>query len=188
MTSRAAKLNALRQIAMTAGEPGLVPVLAFLAGRLDHVHFVEDVGQADVSIHISLNQRLWPRLPFRAQVDGAAIHNPIMFIDIVALKNVDVYVRVDLGMNEPPQWYTDVLESFVPDHRSALEASIEQIREKIDLALDAYRTASEGLDSADEEERTYLKFVLEKAKEDMRQLNAQLAELESKIGKGGTGE
>ena len=77
-----------------------------------------------------------------------------------------------------------MLESFVPDHRSALEASIEQIREKIDLALDAYRTASEGLDSADEEERTYLKFVLEKAKEDMRQLNAQLAELESKIGKG----
>lgn len=182
--SRAAKLNALRQIAMTAGEPSLIPILSFLAGRLDHVHFVEDVGEAEVFVHLSLNQRLWPRLPFRAQVDGANINNPIMFIDIVALRDVDVYVRLDLGLGEPPQWYTDVLETIVPDHRSALEASIDQIREKIDLALDAYRTATEGLDTAGEEERAYLKFVVEKAKADMRALNSQLSELESKIGKG----
>lgn len=181
--SRAAKLNALRQIAMTAGEPSLIPVLSFLAGRLDQVHFVEDVGQAEVSIHLSLNQRLWPRLPFRAQVDGAVIHNPIMFIDIVALRDVDVYIRVDLGVKDPPRWYTDVLENIVPGHKSALEASIEQIREKIDLALDAYRAASDGLAAADEEKRSYLKFVVEKAKAEMRLLNAQLAELESKIGR-----
>ena len=159
---RAAKLNALRQIAMSAGEPSLIPVLAFLAGRLDRVHFVEDVGEAEVAVHLSLNRRLWPRLPFRSQVDGATINNPIMFIDIVALRDVDVYVRVDLGVGDPPQWYTDVLETFVPDHRSALEASIEQIREKIDLALDAYRTASEGLATAAEEERAYLQVCRRK--------------------------
>lgn len=181
--SRAAKLNALRQIAMTAGEPSLIPVLSFLAGRLDQVHFVEDTGEAEVSIHLSLNQRLWPRLPFRAQVDGAAIHNPIMFIDIVALRDVDVYVKVDLGVKDPPQWYTDVLETVVPGHTSALEASIEQIRQKIDLALDAYRTASDGLAEAGEEKRAYLKFVVEKAKAEMRLLNAQLSQLESKIGR-----
>ena len=182
--NRAAKLNALRQIGMSAGEPGLIPLLAFFAGRLDRVHFVEDVGEAEVAVHLSLNQRLWPKLPFRSQVDGATITNPIMFIDIVALRDVDVYIRVDLGVVDPPEWYTDVLETFVPDHRSALEVSIEQIREKIDLALDAYRTASEGLGTTDEEGRTYLKFVVEKAKADMRALNAQLSELESKIGKG----
>jgi len=184
MVQRAAKLNALRHIAMAAGDPSLIPVLAFLAGRLDRVHFVEDLGEAEVAVHLSLNRRLWPRTPFRSQVDGATITNPIMFIDIVALRDVDVYVRVDLGLAEPPQWYTDVLESFVPGKESALERSIEQIREKIDLALDAYRTASEGLETAPEEQRAYLRFVVDKAKADMRALNAQLSELESKIGKG----
>ena len=181
--SRSAKLNALRHIGMSAGDPSLIPLLAFLAGRLDQVHFVQDVAEAEVSVHISLNTRLWPRMPFRAQIDGAAVNNPIMFIDIVALRDVDVYVRVDFGTAEPPLWYAEVLESFIPDPKSALELSIQQIREKIDLALDAYRTASEGLSTRGEEERAYLKFVVEKAKSEMRALNLQLAELESKIGK-----
>lgn len=182
--SRSAKLNALRHIGMAAGDGSLIPLLAFLAGRLDRVHFVQDVGEADVSVHISLNMRLWPRLPFRAQVDGATINNPIMFIDIVALRDDDIYVRVDLGTIEPPPWYAEVLDSFTPGRKSALEVSIEQIREKIDLALDAYRIANEGLSSRGEEERAYLKFVVEKAKAEMRALNSQLAELESRIGKG----
>jgi len=102
MVQRATKLNALRHIAMAAGDPGLIPVLAFLAGRLDRVHFVEDLGEAEVAVHLSLNRRLWPRTPFRSQVDGATITNPIMFIDIVALRDVDVFVRVDLGLASLP--------------------------------------------------------------------------------------
>jgi len=183
LVSRSTKLNALRHIGMAAGDASLIPVLAFLAGRLDQVHFVEDPAGAQVSVHFSLNMRLWPRLPFRAQVDGAAITNPIMFIDIVALRDVDIYVRVDLGTAEPPQWYTEALESSLPGQKNALEHSIEQIREKIDLALDAYRTATEGLATTDEAQRAYLKFVVEKAKSEMRALNLQLAELESKIQK-----
>jgi len=40
------------------------------------------------------------------------------------------------------------------------------------------------LETAPEEQRAYLRFVVDKAKADMRALNAQLSELESKIGKG----
>lgn len=178
---RSAKLNALRHIAMTMGDGTLIPVLSFLAGRLDRVHFVRDLEGADVWIHLSGSMRLWPRTPFRASIDGAAIHNPITFIDIAALRDDDVYVRVDLSSDEAPEWYRNVLEDEVQDPKARIQASIEQVRDKTNLALDAYRTASEALDAADEDQRKYLTFVLETAKEEMRALNAQLTQLENSL-------
>ena len=178
---RSAKLNTLRHIAMTMAEGSLIPVLSFMAGRLDHIHFVKDLEGANVWVHLSANMRLWPRIPFRAGIDGAAINNPIAFIDIAALRDDHIYVKVDLATDYLPEWYRDVLEDQVEDPRARLQASIEQIREKTNLALDGYRTANESLPTADEEETKYLTFVLEKAKDDMRALNAQLAELERRI-------
>lgn len=180
---REAKLHALRQIAILMNEGALLPLLSFFAGRLDKVRFVKDLTDAGVGVHLSTNMRLWPRIPFRAEIDGRQVNNPIAFIEQMALRDDDLFVRVEVGTDEAPSWLEPVLEEYAQGRRDALETSIDQIRDKIDLALDAYRTASDALDEADSEHRKYLKFVLEKAKEDMRTLNARLDELERMVGK-----
>src|SRR5690606_36038445 len=110
---RPAKLNALRQIAMTFAEGPLIPVLSFFAGRLDGIRFVEETEGAAVSVHLSSNKRLWPHIPFRATVDGEPVNNPIAFIDKVSLRDDPIYVRVDFGVTGIPKWYQDVVEPGV---------------------------------------------------------------------------
>lgn len=180
--NRPEKLNVLRQIAMTLAEGSLIPVLSFLAGRLDGIRFVEDTDGAAVSVHLSSNVRLWPHIPFRATIDGTAINNPIAFIDRVSLRDDPIYVRVDFGAVGAPKWYQDVVEEGVVDRRHQMETRIEEIREKIDLALDAYRTANEAIGTAEDDEQQYLRFVLSRAKDDMRTLNQKLSELETRLG------
>lgn len=179
---RKVKLNVLRQLAMTIGDPMMAPTLSFLAGRLDQVHFVHDLEGANVAVTLSPGTRLWPRVPFRAEIDNSPVNHPIAFIERMALRDDDIFVRVEFGALDIPPWYEEALVEGAVDPRAQLEESIDQIRDKIDLALDAYRTASESFDEASEEERKYLRFVLEKAKSEMRALNAQLNDLEMKLG------
>lgn len=164
-------------------EGPLIPVLSFLAGRLDGIKFVEETEGAAVSVYLSSNTRLWPHLPFRAMVDGMPINNPIAFIDKVSLRDDPIYIRVDFGALGKPKWYEEIVEEGVTDPRRQMETRIDEIREKIDLALDAYRTANEAIDGASEEDQQYLRFVLSKAKEDMRTLNQKLTELETRLGR-----
>lgn len=178
---RAAKLTALRNIGMTIGDASVIPVLSFLAGRLDTIHFVPEVDDARVWVHFSINTRLWPRVPFRAQVDQTPVNHPIALIEWLALRDDPIHIRTDVA-GDPPEWLAAVLEEEALSPREALEASIQGIREKIDLALDAYRAANEAFPEADEEERRYLSYVLGQAKEEMKALNAQLNELERQVG------
>ncbi len=180
---RPAKLNALRQIAMTMAEGPLIPVLSFFAGRLDGIRFVEETEGAAVSVHLSSNARLWPHVPFRAMVDGMPVNNPIAFIDKVSLRDDPIYVRVDFGVTGAPKWYQDIVEEGVVDPRRQMESRINEIREKIDLALDAYRTANDAIAGASEDDQQYLHYVLSKAKEDMRTFNQKLTELETRLGR-----
>lgn len=179
---RRVKLNVLRQLAMSMGDPMMGAFLSFLAGRLDRVHFVESHSGGAVRVTLSPGARLWPRVPFRAEIDGKPVPHPIAFIEAMALRDDDTFVKVDFGAMEAPAWYREAVSDGALDSRSQLEASIERIRRQIDLALDAYRTANEALGGAGEEERQYLRFVLEKAKSELRTLNAQLSSLETKLG------
>ena len=180
---RKAKLNVLRHLAMSMGDPMMAPLLSFFAGRLDRVHFVSDLEGAGVAVTLSPGARLWPRVPFRAEIDGHPVPHPIAFIEQMALRDDQTYIKVDFGVQEAPPWYRQVVRDAVMDPRHQLEESIDQIRSKIDLALDAYRTANEALEKATEEERKYLRFVLDKAKSEMRELNMQLNSLEMKLGR-----
>src|SRR5690606_38650271 len=132
---------------------------------------------------LSSNMRLWPHIPFRAMGDGAPVNNPVAFIDKASLRDDPIYVRVDFGVAGAPKWYQDVVEEGVVSQRHQMETRIEEIRKKIDLALDAYRTANEAAATAGEEEQQYLRFVLSKAKDEMRTLNQKLNELETILGR-----
>lgn len=179
---RAQKLSALRHIAVAMQADGaLVPLFAFLAGRLDQVHFVTDLEGANLAIHLSVAPRVWPRVPVRITIDGAAVHHPLAFIERAALRDDDIYVRVDFGVVDPPEWYQDVLEGGVQDPRHYVEAAIQRVRQEIDLALDVYRTASEMMASTNDEDREYLRFALQKAQGDIRALSGRLQAMEEEL-------
>mgnify|MGYP001362140749 CR=1 FL=1 len=179
---RQVKLNALRNVAMAMGEAAapLGPLLGFFAGRIDGVRFVKDDSDASLYVYLATASRLWPKLPFRAKIDGEAVNNPFAFIERAALRDDPIEVKVDFGVDAVPEWYEAAVERSA-DPREALHESIEQIRRKIDLALDVYRTASEARVTASEEEQAYLRFVLEKAKAEMRELNLRLTRLEEQL-------
>lgn len=179
---RADKLAALRHLGMAMQAEGAVlPVLAFLAGRLDRVHFVNDLEGASLAVQLSVAPRIWPRVPFRATVDGTPVHHPLAFIERAALRDDDVYVRADFGAAEPPPWYRAVLQEGVEDPRHYVEVAMQRVRQEIDMALDVYRTANELMDSADEEDRAYLRFALEKAQADIRALSSRLEMMQMQL-------
>lgn len=179
---REEKLQALRHIGMTMqADVVVVSVLSFLAGRLDRVHFVADVEGASIAAYFSLHSRLWPRVPFRAEIDGTPVSHPLAFIERAALRDEDVYVQVDFAGSDPPEWYKAVLEESVQDARQYIEASMARVRSQIDMALDVYRTANDALVQADEEKQAYLRFALQRARDDIKSLSSRLQELESQL-------
>lgn len=175
----AEKLDVLRQIGMAMhADGGVVPLLAFLAGRLDRVHFVSDLEGAPVAVQLAVSPRIWPRVPFRGTVDGVTITHPLAFIERCAVRDDDIYVQVTFGGGTPPEWYQNVVEEGVADRRHYVEAALDKVRQEIDTALDLYRTANEAMESAEGDELRYLQFALRKAEDDIRQLSSRLREME----------
>ncbi|HEY8425492.1 MAG TPA: hypothetical protein VIK73_05705 [Limnochordales bacterium] len=179
---RQAKLEALRRIAMMLRPDGPMLVLfGFLAGAVDRLEFVKDLEGAAVGVQLSLDSRVWPRVPFRGHVDGQVILHPIAFVDLVAGRDDEVYVRVDFPWGHEPGWYGEVAADGVKSRRQRLEEAVASLRRRIDFALDVYRTARPLLDNSTEEERRRLQFVLQTARQEIQSLSRQLSELEAQL-------
>ncbi len=180
---RQKKLDALRRIAMMMRAEGpLLVLFGFLAGVLDRLTFVRDLDGATAAVHLSLDSRIWPRLPFRGQIDGKPVPHPIAFVDMMAVRDDDLYVRVDFPLGTEPGWYRELCQDGVKDRRTRLEEAVAKVRQRIDLALDVYRTAKPMLESASDEERQQLQFVVQTAREEIQSLSRQLSELEAQLG------
>ena len=187
---RARKLEVLRRVAMVLRPEGpLLVLFGFLAGRLDRVHFVRSLEGAGVAIQLSADSRIWPRVPFRGRVGEETVLNPIAFVDLVATRDDDLYVRVDFPYGDEPGWYREVAQDAPQDWRASLEEATLRVRERIDFALDAYRAAAPLVEKATGEERRRLQFVLETARTEIQGLSRQLSELQARLAAaGGQGE
>ncbi|HEY8485899.1 MAG TPA: hypothetical protein VIL11_00770 [Limnochordales bacterium] len=182
---RQRKLDALRRIAMILRPDGpLLVLFGFLAGRLDRVLFVRQLEGAHVAVQLSADSRIWPRVPFRARVGEETVLNPIAFVDLMATRDDDIYVRVDLPYGEEPGWYREVLVDQPLDWRTTLEQATMRVRERIDFALDVYRTAAPLVEKATGEERRRLEFILETARAEIQGLSRKLSELQARLASG----
>lgn len=181
---RQTKLETLRRIAMILRPDGpLLVLFGFLAGVLDRLEFVRDLEGAPVAVQLSLDSRVWPRVPFRGHINGEMVLNPIAFVDLAALRDDEVYVRADFPWGHEPDWYRQVASEAVKGRRQRLEEAVAALRERIDFALDVYRTAKPLLESSTEEERRRLQFVLQTARQEIQTLSRQLSELEAQLGR-----
>ena len=179
---RARKLEVLRRVAMVLRPEGpLLVLFGFLAGRLDRVHFVRSLEGASTAVHLSVDSRIWPRVPFRGRVGDEQILHPIAFVDLVAPRDDDIYVKVDFPYGEEPGWYREVVFDAPQDWRATLEQATMRVRERIDFALDVYRAAAPLVEKATGEERKRLQFVIETARAEIQGLSRQLSELQAKL-------
>ncbi len=177
---RQTRLDVLRRVAMMLRPEGpLLVLFGFLAGRIERVIYVRRLDEAPVGVHLSADSRIWPRIPFRARVDGETILNPIAFVDLMALRDDDIYVRVDFPWGEEPPWYREAAQDGAQDRRTVLEQAASRVKERIDFALDVYRVAAPLVQGASEEERRRLQFVLETARSEIQSLSRQLSELQA---------
>ncbi|WP_324717025.1 hypothetical protein U7230_01730 [Carboxydochorda subterranea] len=179
---RQEKLEALRHVAMLMRPDGpLLVLFGFLAGRIDQVEFVRNLEGVAVAVQLSLDGRIWPRVPFRGRVQEEPILNPVAFVDLVALRDDEIYVRVDFPWGQEPEWYARVAQDSAVDRKERLAGAIERIRQRIDFALDVYRTAQPLIAGSSEEERRRLQFVVQTARDEIQALSRQLSELESEL-------
>lgn len=179
---RTRKLEVLRRIAMVLRPEGpLLVLFGFLAGRLERLFFVRSLEGATVAVHLSADSRIWPRVPFRGRVGDDQILHPIAFVDLVATRDDDIYVKVDFPYSGEPDWYREVLTDVPQDWRATLEQATLRVRERIDFALDVYRTAAPLVEKATGEERKRLQFVIETARAEIQGLSRQLSELQARL-------
>ncbi|MDI3316979.1 MAG: hypothetical protein QJR14_05115 [Bacillota bacterium] len=184
---RRAKWVALRNYAGSAPmDVGRVALLAFLAGRLDQVHFVRDLEGARVTLRLTQSRRLVvPGPPFQAVVDGVPIPNPMLFIAAMAERDDAIYVQLEFDGAEDADWYQAVLEESAGEAGGNLEEDprwrIELLRERVNHALDVYRECRRLLAEGHPEREAELKFFLSMARTEMADLSREIRELGAQL-------
>lgn len=177
------KLNAILQLAMRLpGEPSLQLLLGFFAGNLDRVHFVRSLEGAEVAVRLVFGRRqVWPSMPFQAVVRNVPVPLPAALISALAETDDDIAVQVDFDGIESAIWYQKVvhddLASATLSPRERAQEAMEELRARIDRALDVYRECRDLMERADPSRQKELEFFMNLAREEIGSLSAELERL-----------
>lgn len=188
------KLRALLQFAaMVQGSPGLVLLMGYLAGQLHRVHFVEDLSGAPVAVRLSSGRRrIWPAPPFEAHVRGVEVPDPVTLVSALSGTNDPICLSIAFeGLSAEPWYealvvprYLDVAAGRTPE-RQAAERRVEELRGRIDHALDVYSECRRLLDEGDPAREADLKVFVEMAERELKECSDELARLEAGLPKRG---
>ncbi|MBE3589902.1 MAG: hypothetical protein IMW98_03630 [Firmicutes bacterium] len=183
MASRRDKLNAILQLALRVPpDPALHLLLGFFAGNLERVHFVRSLEGAEVAVRLAFGRRqVWPSSPFQAVVRNVPVPLPAALISALAETDDPIAVQVELDGIEGAVWYRKVLhedlaEATVPPRERAKEA-MEELRARIDRALDVYRECRDLMERGDPDRKKELEFFMNLAREEIGALSAELERL-----------
>lgn len=188
------KLRAVLQLAaMVQGSPGLVLLMGYLAGQLHRVHFVADLAGAPVAVRLSsARRRIWPSPPFEAHVRGVSVPDPVTLVSALSGTDDPVCVLVEFeGLDAEPWYealvvprYIDVAAGRTPE-RQASERRVDELRHRIDHALDVYNECRRLLEEGDPAREAELKVFQEMAERELRECSDELARLEAGLQKRG---
>lgn len=170
------KLEAL--LTLARGRPGDAPLmflLGFLAARLEQLRFVRDLSGHEVAIHlVDPGTIVWPGRGFRGRIGGVEIADPVAMAVALASYRGPVAVRLDLAA--PPAWYAELLHE--EDHAAASrEDRAEQLKRRVDQALDFFNEARRALEAGAGSREGELRFLLELARREAAELSRELSRL-----------
>ena len=181
------KLDALILFGSRVGShPEMAYLLGFLAGRLDRLHFVRSLEGAPVAVRLAAGRRrLWPGSPFEATVRGVPVPAPGLFVAALCDSDDDICVQIELDDLAELVWFRDLLVDAYADLRGGpqrrLDESIDQVRGRIDDALDIYRECRRVLEDEPGEREGHLRFFLKMAESEIEGLSRQLTTLNQQL-------
>ena len=164
--------------------PALMLLIGFLAARLPRVHFTlpsllpED---AEVRVAITTPQaRIWTGRWFRAWLGQAAVPDPVVLVSALTERDVDIYLSVDFGP-AVPEWYEAAVSGALAPVEQAPTDRLEDLRRRVDHALDIYNECRRMLEAGDAEREKELQFLLELARQEVEALGAELRRLKEEL-------
>ncbi|HEY8487505.1 MAG TPA: hypothetical protein VIL38_00375 [Thermaerobacter sp.] len=178
------KMIALMNLSrMLPQHPGLMMLVGFLAARLDRLHFVATTDEADpAAVRIVLatpHARIWTGRWFRAWIGTAEVPDPVLLISALAERDPDIYLALDIGPR--PVWLEAVLAPVEPAAAPSPRERLEELRERVDRALDIYNECRRQLEQGDPQRREELEFFLDLARREVEELGRELQRLKESL-------
>ncbi|PZN08084.1 hypothetical protein [Thermaerobacter composti] len=178
------KMVALMQLSrLLPQHPGLFMLLGFLAARLQRLHFVANPDQADPQAARILlatpHARIWTGRWFRAWVGTAEVPDPVILISVLAERDTDIYLALDIGPR--PAWLEAVLAPAEPPAPPDPRERLEELRARVDQALDIYNECRRQLEQGDPSRREELEFLLDLARREVEELGRELQRLKQSL-------
>ncbi|EKP93808.1 hypothetical protein [Thermaerobacter subterraneus] len=178
------KMIALMNLSrMLPQHPGLMMLLGFLAARLDRLHFVAAAEGADPAaariVLATPHARIWTGRWFRAWVGTTEVADPVLLISVLAERDIDIYLALDTGPRPP--WLEAVLDPHEPAATSSPRERLEELRERVDRALDIYNECRRQLEQGDPQRREELEFFLDLARREVEELGQELQRLKETL-------
>ena len=181
------KMVALMNLSrMLPQHPALMMLLGFLAARLERLHFVPVLDEADPTgtrvLLTTTQARLWTGRWFRGWLGTTEIPDPLVLISALAERDTDIYLAVDIRPR--PDWLEAVLAPVHPEEQPDARSQLDDLRERIDRALDIYNECRRQLRDGAGQRQQELEFLLELARREMEELGRQVGQLKDRTPEG----
>lgn len=184
------KIRILQKVAVEAyPDAMLVYLFGLLMGSVERVHFVRDLEGAPVAVQANVGRtRVWPTLPWQATIGGMSFPDPLTFASALAQRTDPICVRLTFdGSENDEDLQSIVVDSYadVAAGRTAgvveAEERIDDLKERIDRALDIYNETRRLMADGDPERQTELEAYQRIAQEELQACTRQLRTLEMHV-------
>lgn len=163
--------------------PALMMLIGYLCANLDRLRIVPAgmlPANAEVRIEITTpHARIWTGRWFRAWLGTAEVPDPVILISALTQRDDDIYLAIDYGAHVP-KWLEEVLDQAANEPTTPRDR-LEDLRNRVDHALDVYNECRRLLDEGDKEREKELRYLLETAKAEIQKLSQEIERLKAEL-------
>lgn len=184
------KVRVLQRLSVAAyPDAMLVYLCGLLMGAVHRVHFVRDLEGAPIAIQINMGRaRVWPTPPWQAHVNGMNLPDPLTLASTLAQRDEPICVKLAYdGADEDEELqqllvnnYFDVVAGRTAGVLQA-ESRIDDLRSRIDRALDIYNECRRLIEEGSPERRAELEAFQKMAQEELQACTRELRQLELQV-------
>lgn len=181
------KIRVLQHLAIEAyPDAMLVYLFGLLMGAIDRVHFVRDLDGAPVGIQVNMGRaRVWPTSPWQATISGMTFPDPLTLASALAQRDDPICVRLAFDGSENNEDFQEALVDNYADVAAGRTAGvvrtderIDDLKDRIDRALDIYNECRRLMDDGDPERQAELQAFQRMAQEELQACTRELRALE----------
>lgn len=184
------KVRVLQRISIAAyPDAMLVYLCGLLMGAVHRVYFVRDLEGAPIGVQINLGRaRVWPTPPWQAVIGGMSFPDPLTLASALAQRDDPICVKLAFDGSEEDEEFQEVLVNSYADIAAGRTAGVQQaegriddLRSRIDRALDIYNECRRLMEESSPERRAELAAFQQMAQEELQACTRELRELEMQV-------